>query len=313
MAMQPRERNLAILLGGVAVVFVLYWGFSTWAGMFSSRNQRLADLKDKIGDKERTMLQVKQAIARRSELEKRSLPTNRELAQSLYHNWLLSTVEGSKLGDINVSPKASHGTSKAFDKLSFTVTGQGTLEQVTKLLFDFYATNYLHQIRFMTVKPVEKSTKLNLTMTVEALILPGAVNKERLPADKGDHLVAAASAEEYRKAIVGRNIFAEYTPPPVQVARQEKRDPPFDSAKLAFITTIVVGTDGRAKAFLHERNLDKTTHLHEGDPFEVSSLKGTVKRIDFDRRQVEMDVAGKSFMISMGRSLGDQMTAQKTQ
>jgi hypothetical protein len=84
-------------------------------------------------------------------------------------------------------------------------------------------------------------------------------------------------------------------------------------AKLAYITSVVVGTDGRAKAFLYERNADKTTHLHEGDPFEVSSLKGTVKRIDFERRQVEMDVAGKSFMISMGKSLGDQMNAQKAQ
>ncbi len=70
---------------------------------------------------------------------------------------------------------------------------------------------------------------------------------------------------------------------------------------------------GERRLFYTSAILDKTTHLHEGDPFEVSSLKGTVKRIDFERRQVEMDVAGKSFMISMGRSLGEQMTAQKTQ
>ena len=313
MAMQPRERNLAIIVGGFVLMLALYWGVSTWIGMFSSRNQRLSDLKTKVGEKERTMLQVKQAIARRSELEKRSLPTDRELARSLYHKWLVSTMEGSKLEDINVAPKDTFGGSKAYAPISFTVRGQGTLEQVTKLLHDFYSTNYLHQVRFMTIKPIEKSTKLNLNLTVEALILPAAVNKDGLPPEKGDYLVAAASAEEYRKAIVGRNIFAEYTPPVVRPPQVVDRTPPFDVAKLAFITSVVVGTDGRAKAFLHERNTDKTTHLHEGDPFEVSSLKGTVKRIDFERRQVEMDVAGKSFMISMGRSLGEQMTAQKTQ
>ena len=83
-------------------MLLLYWGVSTWIGMFTSRNQRLADLKTKVGDKERTMLQVKQAIVRRSELEKRSLPTDRELARSLYHKWIVSTMEGSKLEDINV-------------------------------------------------------------------------------------------------------------------------------------------------------------------------------------------------------------------
>jgi hypothetical protein len=313
MAMKPRERILAVSLGGAAALFVLYLIFSSWIGMFTSRNQRVGDLEKKIGEKDRTMLQVRQAIARRSELEKRSLPTNRELARSLYHNWLTSTVQGSELSDINVSPKETTGATKSFEKLSFTVRGQGTLAQITKLLHDFYTPNYLHQIRFMTLNPVEKSNKLNLMMTVEALILPGAANKDSLPTEKGDQLVAANSADEYRKVIVERNLFAEYTPPPVRTVTEPPREPPFDVAKLAYITMVAVGTDGRAKAFLHERNIDKTTHLHDGDPFEVGSLKGTVKRIDFERRQVEMDVAGKSFLISMGKSLGEQMTAQKAQ
>ena len=44
--------------------------------------------------------------------------------------------------------------------------------------------------------------------------------------------------------------------------------------------------EGRKKEiWLHERNLNKTTRLSEGDQFQVGPIKGTVKRINYDNRQ----------------------------
>ena len=67
----------------------------------------------------------------------------------------------------------------------------------------------------------------------------------------------------------------------------------------------------KKEIWLHERNLNKTTRLSEGDQFQVGPIKGTVKRIDYENRQVEMDINGKMLSLTMNKSLGDAFEEQK--
>lgn len=307
MAMQPRERVLAASLGGLAVLLVLYWGFTRWSNMFTVRQNTLADLRTKVQDKEAEVRRGTKAVGRRTEYEKRSLPTDPEIAHALYQGWLFDLVDRVKLEEASVTPKTTQGSSRALKKLAYTISGRGSLEQIAKLLYQFYSAGHLQQISYLSIKPVEKSTQLTITMNVEALVLPAAGRKDALTAEPGNKL-ALASEEEYLKTITGRNLFAEYQPPKVETKPETKpAEPSFELAKLAYITSMIVGLDGRPQIWLYERNTNKTQRLYEGDEFQVGSIKGKVKEIDFEQHEVKLDVGGKDVTVAMTKSLGDAL------
>jgi hypothetical protein len=281
--------------------------------MFSTREASLGRLRSDVSKAETKMALIRKKISQRKDLEKRSLPTDDTDAHALYQEWLWSLV-GGKLGEPSVGPVTSVGRPKSFDVLAFQVKGKGSLEQVIRVLYDFYSAGHLHQITSLSIKPIEKTGMLDLDMKVEAVILPGANRKHELATEKGDNLVLS-SFEDYQQAIQGRNLFAEYAPPtrtePV-VARAA--EPTFDLARLAFFTSLVEDVHGRREAWLTEKNANKRTALKEGDEFEVAGVKGTVKHIDIEGRSVELEIDGKPVTVMQSKSLGDTLAErQKTQ
>ncbi len=310
MAMKQRERTMALGLGLTVGFIVLYWGFSQYRSMFSAREGTLTSLRKTVAGKETKLVLVHKAIARRRELEKRSLPTNRTAAENRYQDWLVGLVSG-KLTELSVGPKPVVGRPKGYEALGFLVKGQGSLQQIVRVLYDFYSANHLHQITLLNIKPQEKTGALDLTMHVEAIILPGADRTDKLTDVPGDNL-ALEKYEEYEKGIAGRNLFAEYKAPPPAVARVERPpEPTFDLARLAFVTSFVVGRDGRPQAWIHERNVNKTTRLFEGDEFQVAGVKGTIKRINIDNRSVEIEVDGTPITVSPNKSIGESLAERQ--
>lgn len=319
MALQPNEKqSLAIGLGALAAIVLVYFGWGIWAGAFAQRELQLSKLQTKVFDQEKKVTEGNRAIARRKALEQRSLPSNKELALSLYQKWLFSLVSRVALDDPKVTPRNAT-SSRTLQKIGFEITGRGSLDQITRLLHEFYSTDHLHQIRDLTVKPIEKSSQLQLTMVVEGAILPTADRKDKL-SDKPGHALALASLADYQRAIVGRNVFAEYVPPkppevvkkvePVKVIEKPK-EPSFDLAKLAYFTSIIVDKDGRPQIWLHRRNTNTTDYLFEGDRFEIGELKATVTRIDFEGREVEVEIDGKSFVLATNKSIGESLAEQR--
>ena len=200
------------------------------------------------------------------------------------------------------------GVRDYYNAIKFRVKGQGSMDQITSLLHKFYSANHLHKITKLDIRPIDKAAVLGLDMEVEAISLPGTDRKDTLTKEPGDNL-ALATLADYQKALTGRNIFAEHTPPAAPVRVEPPRDPSFDTAKLAYVTAFMEGR--KKEIWLHERNLNKTTRLSEGDQFQVGPIKGTVKRINYDNRRVEMDVDGKLLSLPMNKSLGDALEEQK--
>jgi hypothetical protein len=311
MAMQQRERILALSLGGIVAAVGLYWAFGKYQSMFATRDSLLTNARKQVEDKEKKLVVAKKAMDRRRELEKRSLPANKELAQSLYQQWLFGIVDGAELNDATVTPTPAQKTAKAYDAFVFNINGLGTIDQVTRLLYEFYSAGHLHQIKRFVLLPADPGM-LSVTMTVEALMLPGADRKDSLTKESANNL-ALTSYSDYQKAIGGRNVFAEYTPPkPPQERTIERTEPAYDLAKLAVVTGWGVGVDGRSLFWLTEKNLSKSTKLYEGDAFQVGPLKGTVKKIHFpERRQVELDLNGNALLMTDSKSLGDALAEQQ--
>ncbi|MDZ4820552.1 MAG: hypothetical protein SGJ20_16425 [Planctomycetota bacterium] len=314
-----REKLLAVIVGLLATLMVAYFAYGYWSDTFETRERQLETAHKNLRTKQAKVAVGSKLIARRAELEKRSLPSNKEIASSQYHDWLLVTTSQLKLQEPVITPQRLRSSQKHFQKLGYTITAKSSLDQLTRLLYTFYSTDHLHQIRALNIKQIDKSPLLDVTMTVEAMILPGADRKDALAKQPGKNL-ELSSLKDYQSAIVDRNLFAEYMPPKpavVEATRERPKETPkppsFDVARLAYVSSIVIDVEGRPQVWLNERNTNKTTKLFEGDKFEVGEVKGEVLKILFEQRQVEVRVDGKSLLLSQHKSIGETVAEQKVQ
>lgn len=305
--MQPRELRLALVVAALVVLAVGKYALDTWMTGVSTREGRVLALRGEVDDKNLKVAKGKVAAARLAVWQKQSLPTDRQLARAQYQAWLRGLIEKAKLTSVDLNAQVSPGRRDQFEQLKFTINGQGTLEQVTQLLFDFYSADHLHRIRSLQIQQDEQSGKLKLAMVVDALILPGADRKDQLN-NEPSHRLAGKDMAYYKQSVIARNLFAEYSPPaPPATAKKETPKPPaaptgIDMAKFAFLTAILQ-VDERPQIWVSVRTTGQTLRLFEGDPFHVGTLEGTVTRID--PQQVELAAGGKRLLVSLGESLRD--------
>jgi hypothetical protein len=205
---------LAIAVGGLLVLGGCLYVWTRIDSMFTARQGQITQLEKEIHDRELIVQRGMRATQKIGDYEQRSLPPDRDVAQSRYQNWLFETAE-KQVGFENVVIKASGSAtaSKVYQRLSYTLSGDGSIAQLTDFLYRFYSVNFLHRIHSLRVQTSKGSSKLRLTFTIEALSLPGAPKREQLTAEPSNRL--AATLPEYRQAIVGRNLFAPPNQKPV--------------------------------------------------------------------------------------------------
>jgi hypothetical protein len=142
-------------------------------------------------------------------------------------------------------------------------------------------------------------------MRIEAYSLKDADNSSALAEGESDRL-ALDSVDAYREAIVGRNIFAVYTPPaPVetQVVRTEApKEAPFDHAKHA-IATGIVEWNNKPQVWINVQTTGDIHRLFAGDSFKINDL--SVKIIEIGRRNVVFEADGETYTVKLGKSLRD--------
>ncbi len=156
---------------------------------------------------------------------------------------------------------------KVFTSLNYKLDGQGTLAQLVTFMDKFYLTGYLHQIRSVEIKPVEKSTDIHVTLIVEILSLTDQKPTGELPTQSKPLKSPEKTLAEYLKTFADRNPFAEY----VQQARTIVVDPgpkkaalpTFEFSKYAYLSGII-WADGDRTAIINDRTTSKIYYLHPG-------------------------------------------------
>lgn len=280
--MQQREKVLA---GVVAALLLIVAGRFLYGGVaqaFAARDSQLESLQNDIRGKQRSKYRGLEALERLEELERRSLPADRDLARTLYQNWLLQLVDGVQLANANVEPGRGAAEGSVYYKLPFTIRGHGSIDQVVRLMHGFYRTDYLHMLRDVTLRPLNESKLLEVRMTVEALVLPGAEPSEKLSAATSRRL-AWDDLSSYASVIVDRNVLAEYQPPPpprreTPRAAPRPEPPAFDPSRYTLLSA-VVGVGPTREAWFIVRTTGEVLRVKQGELLEVGPMQVKIAAI----------------------------------
>jgi hypothetical protein len=302
-----RERTLAIvvlcLLGLVAANYTK----SRCDRMVAARRSALLSAKERLADAQFALANGRRAVAQMEDWQARSLPPDRGVATSLYRSWLLEKLKSAGLSVDDVNPDLRSGQTAAYGSIGYLVEARGSLESIAALLYEFYRSPLLQQITRMRLRPnTDDAGLIDVSLRVEALMLPGAMHTDKLPEGTSDRL-ALAGLDDYRRALSERNVFAAYVPPaaerPAAVAKSTRPAPQFDAAGHAYVTGIVE-TDGKLQAWITVRTTGEVLRLVEGDPLKVGLLEGRI--VSIGPRELVLEAGGKQLKVELGHSLREE-------
>ena len=304
--MNKREKILAAAVLAVLVLLGTKTLVGKHRGLVETRRSDLETAQRKLEEAKVQLRRGERAVRRLAAWQDQSLPPQREVAQSLYRTWLLDACKQAGLAVDDIQPSQRLLSSAAQTAIGYTVTARGSVKAAVTLLYEFYRSTMLHQITRLQVRPSGDPSQLSVTLSVEALILPGATHEDQLPTGDSDRL-AKESLEVYIESIDGRNLVAVYRPPrpdpPPQTARQERPPPPqFDAAKHAYVTGIVQ-VDGRLQAWITVRTTGEVLRLFEGDAVKVGLLDGHI--VSIGPRMIVLECDDKQLQVSLGENLRD--------
>jgi hypothetical protein len=308
MKLQRREKILAGLALGLVGLAGLW--FLLFAGDSRSFDQLLAEqtrLASEIQSKQILLQAASRDAKRLAEWQRRGLPPKASLARSLYQNWLRSLAARVNFRGSTLVSNDAGARRDQFTRISFTLRARARLGDLVEFMYKFYQAGFLHQIRRLDVKPIQSSLELDVNLTIEALSLPTAQSKDRLPQETG-HVLQLAKLSDYRP-IVSRDFFTAYVPPAPASALQREKS--VDRAEFAVVTAFTE-VDGAWKVWLQDRIGDKLWQLESGESFTVGDVKGTVQSIH-PEGEVIVDLDGHRRLLHVGDSLhgGVEMPDQR--
>ncbi|MGE3313603.1 MAG: hypothetical protein AB7O26_00720 [Planctomycetaceae bacterium] len=281
-----RKRMIYGLLGAVVLYFAGEWAYgSFYATPLDELNARNEDLQKKMLKRTNDLTKARRIKKQIAAWNDKSLPSDTELARSLYLAWLVERVKAAGIESPNVDSGAAANRRGLYQSLSFSVRGQGTLEQLTRFLFDFYRADHLHQIQSLGITPLRNQGKLDLSVSIEALVLPEAERTDSL-SDKTSPRFAARQIADYR-VIPQRNLFG---------AGGGASDP----AAQTWLSG-VTAKDSEPEAWFDLRATNKTVRLRTGDRLEIGDFLGTIVSIQDSDVLIESD--GEQWLISVGENL----------
>ena len=202
--MTQRERILSILVGGLLVAVLFRWGFDKYRTAVRKRDNEIARLQNDTQQRIEQRLQGEYANRQMGEYLVRSLPGNPEQAQSDYQQWLLGMVQDNNLSGAVVDSTSSRAIGGLYQKLDYRVNGTTTIQSFLGLLHAFYAKDYLHRVRDMSLTP-NKGNDFTVAMTIESIALLSA--PKDLPAREATSWRVDGDLASYRDPILNRNLF----------------------------------------------------------------------------------------------------------
>lgn len=322
--MNQREKVLAGAIVGLLFLWAGWRGYASYEDSYDRRVDQLRRLDDELFDQEMAGRAARQALARLERYQAQSLPTDPDVAQSAYREWLIAAVAeaGLELETVKSTP-TRRSLDGAATALEFDATATGPAEAVARFLDAYYRLDALHQITVLNLRPAaggsEPGDSWAMTFKSVTLSVEGAERTAGLPEEPREpRRLRLATADEYVESLVGRNVFANYTPPPPprpdppKVAKRppppkKPEPPPFDDSEHSSLTGIVGAGENR-QAWVLIRTTGRRLYLKAGDEFEIGTLKGRVQAV-LAREMIVESEDGSTWRAGLGDKLREAQAA----
>ena len=283
----PTNRNHVLWII-FAILSLFFGGDWLWGivvrGPIEQARTQTKQLREKILLKKTDLKKIREESEQLAVWETQSLPADTRLARSLYQAWLVELVKYVGLVNPNVDSSEPANHKDLYNMLAFTVRGQGTLEQATQLLFEFYRAGHLHQIRSLELTPSQQGRQFNIALAIEALALPQIERQDKLSSAEGDRLISNKLADY--QIIARRNVFGAGGDPDV----------------LAYTRlTAVTYAQGRPQAWFSVDIRGETVKRSIGEVLEIGPFRGTI--LEIQDADVIFEIDGQHRLLSIGETL----------
>ncbi len=287
--MKHRKEIMAAVLGLLVLLYAGDWLLrNAIQGPLESERTLIGRYETTIENRKKQVRKLREDALQIQRWCEQSLPSDAEVARSLYQAWLLELVVHVGLDSPQVKPgqPVTRRVNKQdlFTALSFDVQGRGTLQQLNKFLFEFYRADHLHLIRAVGITPVARTDELNLSFSIAALALPDADRTDRLCSLQSDRLVSDDPA--YYDVILDRNLFGIGATP--------------DALEHAVLTRVSY-VDDRPEATFSLKTTDERFTVGEGESLQIGTFRAKVVQID--DADVIIESKGQRWLLTLGDRL----------
>lgn len=212
-AMTKREKILAAIVAASIILIGGVFGIGRVSDALNLREDDKVRLQGLIAKQETAVLRGDKAKEQLAAWRERSLPEARTQARSLYLNWLRDLAVATKLDGLKLGTPSGGQEGEIYYRHGFSIDGRGDLQQLTRLLYDFYSADLLHRITRLTAKPVKDSKTLDIKIQIEALAIAGTPNRDTLDPPRSNRPIRK-DVEAYVRKILNRNLFSPPNMPP---------------------------------------------------------------------------------------------------
>lgn len=283
------DKRRTILLGSLAIMVVLTFGDQLWKSLYErplgTARRNTERLTGEVQQARQTLKRFTKQQTRLKRLRSASLPNDVEAARTLYQGWLNELAERIDLEGRRVDSKPPR-VYLGYRVLPFSLRCEGTLEQLTSLLYEFYQAPFLHHIRTMTITPIAGTRQLSLNFALESLSIDESPSTDALPSGKSDQL-ASDELRDYQ-SIVRRNMFSASGG--VQAAQFT-------------ILTGIVAVDGSPQAWFTNSLEDDVQKVRAGGTIRVGGLECTVERMT--RRDLILVIDDSRWLLTINERVAD--------
>lgn len=285
------------------MLIALFWlgdqfGMLAFIDNFGKGNDaEIAKVQKQIGIAEDIVMKGADASELLTAFEQRSLPYNPDLARSRYQSWLTNLfVEQHSFAQASVevgmpavvTVKDGGKKTEAYRRYGFTLSGSGTLEQITQFLFEFYNAGHLHKISSISMTR-GSAGRFSVSIAGEAIGV-STTDRESDLSTLAENRLAHPEVADYA-SIVRRNIFSR------EVGA---------TLKLISVSSVTYDRSGSPEAWFKVGPQQQTRKLQRGATFDVSVHR--IEVIDIQPRSVLVDVDGTVVDLPLGKTLHEVLS-----
>ena len=279
-----------VMLGVLALMAVLRVGDYVLSTMIQGPLRELQgenrELQEDISKQEKLLADGRAAGQKIEKWQQRSLPSDTETARSLYRNWLLETVRSARLRNATVDSGSPASRRGLYRSMPFTVQARGSLNEITSALFNVEKSDQLHRIMTLRLTPVGTTGQFDLSMSMEALIIPGT---KKMSLSRGESRLLASTDRHDYDVIARDNIFG---------IGIDTKDP----MKLTILSAVTY-RNGQPTAWITEQIDDKVHKLPAGAEFETTAIHGRI--VTVTEESVVIESGDQLLTMQIGQSFAD--------